>query len=178
MIQNVARELLVSMKVVGIAAVGIVLSAQTEPKRLQKADDAAISTAKVLPDWALALTERLRSCFYAPERFRAGPPLHVRVYLELRRDGTLAVAPRQVPGSSHGVDPSLVQSAIRAVEKCQPYSFLPRAHYVGGWDRLDVTFSTHMPGDTARNSTSNAGSTLPSGETPKWLQIMQPERKR
>ena len=38
--------------------------------------------------------------------------------------------------------PAIAESAIRAIQQCQPYTFLPQAEYVGGWDRLDITFSS------------------------------------
>jgi len=41
--------------------------------------------------------------------------------------------------SVHG--PAFAESAIRAIEQCQPYNFLPPSEYKGGWDFIDMTFT-------------------------------------
>ena len=157
------------LKVAFCGVILVLLTGQTasDPsRRAPKSDQAAAGPAKNTMNWASALQQRIRSCWHVSASFRTAPPVRVRVYFELRRDGTLAGPPRQVPTSDE--DPSLVQSAIRAVEECQPYSFLPQSEYVGGWNRLDITFDTGaMPLEAPSK-----------GEIPKSLQIMQPERKR
>jgi hypothetical protein len=164
-------------KVAFCGVILVLLAGQTtsDPsRRAPKSDQAVVGPAKNTMNWASALMERLRSCWYVHASLRNARPLQVRISFDLRRDGTLAGPPSQVPTSDG--DPSLVQSAIQAVEKCQPYSFLPQSEYVGGWDRLDVTFDTGKAPTTVGVPTSIE--TLNQGEIPKSLQIMQPERKR
>ncbi len=50
--------------------------------------------------------------------------------------------PRLLAGPPMANGPAIAESAIRAIQQCQPYTFLPQAEYVGGWDRLDITFSS------------------------------------
>ena len=47
----------------------------------------------------------------------------------------------EAPSGNPVVGVAFAQSAIRAIEQCQPYSFLPQAEYKGGWDYMDMTFS-------------------------------------
>lgn len=92
--------------------------------------------------WVGALQARIKQCWNVPAGVRDAENIEIRVYFELRKDGTVASQPRLLEGPRNAAGPAIAESAIRAIQQCQPYSFLPPAEYAGGWDRLDITFSS------------------------------------
>ena len=103
---------------------------------------AAGQAQKLSMSWVGALQARIKQCWNVPAGVRDAENIEVRVYFELRKDGTVASQPRLLAGPPNANGPAIGESAIRAIQQCQPYSFLPQAEYVGGWDRLDITFSS------------------------------------
>jgi len=103
---------------------------------------AAGQAQKLTMSWVGALQRRIGECWNMPVGIADGDKLEIRVYFELRRDGTLSGAPRlvSVSGATATSGPAASEGALRAIQQCQPYNFLPPAEYVGGWDRLDLTF--------------------------------------
>jgi outer membrane biosynthesis protein TonB len=103
---------------------------------------AAGQAQKLTMNWVGALQRRIGECWNMPVGIADGDKLEIRVYFELRRDGSLAGAPRlvSVSGATATSGPAASEGALRAIQQCQPYTFLPQAEYVGGWDRLDLTF--------------------------------------
>lgn len=97
---------------------------------------------KLTMSWVGALQARIKQCWNVPAGVRDAENIEIRVYFELRKDGTVASMPRLLAGPPTANGPAIAESAIRAIQQCQPYSFLPQAEYVGGWDRLDITFSS------------------------------------
>jgi outer membrane biosynthesis protein TonB len=97
---------------------------------------------KLTMSWVGALQARIKQCWNVPAGVRDAENIEIRVYFELRKDGSVASMPRLLAGTGHVAGPAIAESAIRAIQQCQPYSFLPQAEYVGGWDRLDITFSS------------------------------------
>jgi colicin import membrane protein len=97
---------------------------------------------KLTMSWVGALQARIRQCWNVPAGVRDADNIEIRVYFELRKDGTVASLPRLLAAPPAASGPAIAESAIRAIQQCQPYSFLPQAEYVGGWDRLDITFSS------------------------------------
>jgi outer membrane biosynthesis protein TonB len=97
---------------------------------------------KLTLSWVGALQARIRQCWNPPVGASSAENVEIRVFFELRKDGTLSSAPqlRQATGVASG--PAMVESTIRAIQQCQPYNFLPQAEYVGGWDQIDITFDT------------------------------------
>lgn len=93
--------------------------------------------------WLGALRAKLKQCWNVPAGVRDADSIEIRVAFELRRDGMLVGRPRLMQGPDRANGPAIVESAIRAVQQCQPYDFLPQSEYVGGWDYLDVTFNTN-----------------------------------
>lgn len=92
--------------------------------------------------WVGALQARIKQCWNVPAGVRDAENIEIRVYFELRKDGSVAGMPRLLEGSRNAAGPAIAESAIRAIQQCQPYSFLPPQEYAGGWDRLDITFSS------------------------------------
>lgn len=99
---------------------------------------------KLTMSWVGALQARIKQCWNVPAGVRDAEAIEIRVYFELRKDGSVATPPRllAVTGPPVTSGPAIAESAIRAIQQCQPYTFLPQAEYVGGWDRLDITFSS------------------------------------
>jgi colicin import membrane protein len=97
---------------------------------------------KLTMSWVGALQARIKQCWNVPAGVRDAENIEIRVYFELRKDGTVATLPRLLAGPPSANGPAIAESAIRAIQQCQPYSFLPQAEYAGGWDRLDITFSS------------------------------------
>lgn len=97
---------------------------------------------KLTMSWVGALQARIKQCWNVPAGVRDAENIEIRVYFELRKDGTVATTPRLLAGPPSASGPAIAESAIRAIQQCQPYSFLPQAEYAGGWDRLDITFSS------------------------------------
>ena len=92
--------------------------------------------------WVGALQARIKQCWNVPAGVRDAENIEIRVYFELRKDGSVAGMPRLLEGPRNAAGPAIAESAIRAIQQCQPYSFLPPQEYAGGWDRLDITFSS------------------------------------
>jgi colicin import membrane protein len=103
---------------------------------------AAGQAQRLTMSWVGALQARIKQCWNVPAGVRDAENIEVRVYFELRKDGTVAGPPRLLAGPPNAQGPAIGESAIRAIQQCQPYNFLPQAEYVGGWDRLDITFSS------------------------------------
>jgi colicin import membrane protein len=97
---------------------------------------------KLTMSWVGALQARIKQCWNVPAGVRDAENIEIRVYFELRKDGTVVSQPRLLAGPPSATGPAIAESAIRAIQQCQPYTFLPQAEYVGGWDRLDITFSS------------------------------------
>ena len=55
-------------------------------------------------------------------------------------NGRLAMKPILIEASASAKGPALMQSAISALEVCQPYQMLPADRY-GEWKVLDLTFT-------------------------------------
>ena len=97
---------------------------------------------KVTNGWIAGLQEHIRSCWAVPAGIRDADTMEVRILIKLNPNGTLQERPLLVeapPGAALG--PAFAESAIRAIEQCQPYNFLPQAQYRGGWDYMDLTFT-------------------------------------
>jgi hypothetical protein len=57
--------------------------------------------------------------------------------ISFKRDGTLASQPLILDASFLPGTPALIQSAVSALEKCQPYAELPKDKYKE-WKTLDL----------------------------------------
>ena len=55
-------------------------------------------------------------------------------------EGKLAAQPILIEASASAKGPALMQSAIAALEACQPYAMLPADRY-GEWKVLDLSFT-------------------------------------
>jgi hypothetical protein len=143
----IERPLLAVIRVVGVAAAGVLLSAQTVPYATRPVfvpGQLAPARPKHTFSWIPALNGHIRKCWSTADGVPPGP---MRIFFELRRNGTLAGPPRHISGAWDGASPPQVRRAIQAIEKCQPYSFLPQSEYAEGWDKIDVTFDFKPVGE-------------------------------
>ncbi len=92
--------------------------------------------------WAGQLTSHINACWLRPDGITTTDEIEVHISFELNPDGSLARGPTLIEASPHRLGPIFAESAIAAIKRCQPYSFLPADEYKGGWDKLDMTFST------------------------------------
>ena len=102
------------------------------------------SIAAKLPSEVVAeLRRHLRSCSKLPAEVAPTDAVRIRLRAVLAPDGTLARPPVliEAPPSTKGV--AIVQSAMSALEACQPYKMLPVDKYEE-WKVMDLSFT---PGD-------------------------------
>ncbi len=102
------------------------------------------SKANLTSDEIAKLKARLSVCWIPPVGITSAQGLNLLVRIELNPDGSLSAKPelQRVPASLSG--PALVESAMRALQQCQPYSFLPASKYEQ-WRILDLSFSPQGP---------------------------------
>jgi hypothetical protein len=101
----------------------------------------ADTPAGLTPSEAAALKQHLQKCWsFAGGDAGDSQKLKAVVRLALRPNGALAAAPVLLEASASAGGPKLVQAAITAVQRCEPYSFLPATKY-REWRVLDLHFS-------------------------------------
>jgi len=86
-----------------------------------------------------ALRARLRDCWDVPVGVRDARDLVVTVRIQFKKDGSLTSDPTVVNRSSQPVFQVASESALRAIRKCAPFSFLPPAKYEA-WKDVEVNF--------------------------------------
>ena len=85
-----------------------------------------------------ALKRKLRNNWSIPPGTL--PDMEVRIFITLRRDGTLAGPPQVQTKGSGGAYAALRDSVIRAINASQPFTMLRPEHYEV-WHELDATFT-------------------------------------
>jgi outer membrane biosynthesis protein TonB len=108
--------------------------------------NAALGLAKgnanaMVATWKGAFVGAVRRCFNFPYNGRDADQFEVDIDIQLRRDGTVASTPVVVAvrGPSNSVGVAMGESARRAIEQCQAYSFLPKEQY-DTWKFIPMTF--------------------------------------
>ena len=99
-----------------------------------------------LASWQIAFQEAVSRCFNPPPYNGVDEDkVEVDVDIQLRPDGSLAAMPNAVAmrGPSRAVNLTMAENAKRAVENCQPYSFLPKNRY-NEWKLVGTTFNLKM----------------------------------
>jgi colicin import membrane protein len=95
----------------------------------------------IVATWKGRFVSAVKTCFNFPYNGQDADQFEVDIDINMKPDGTLAVAPVviAVRGSSKSVAEALGESARRAVQQCQPYSFLPKEQYET-WKYIPMTF--------------------------------------
>jgi hypothetical protein len=83
-------------------------------------------------------------CWVAPPGVPSTPGFDVLLRFALNPDGTLGARPELIRAPASLAGPPLVDSAKRALQKCQPYAGLPADKYKD-WKVLDLTFTAEGP---------------------------------
>ena len=120
-----------------------------EPRRLAAAGDALNTTpslgarttnAPTLSQNEIdALRARIQECWNPPAGAADARDLAVLVRIQFNQDGSLAGEPRLISRVSAGYQQIAAESAIRAVRRCAPYTFMPAAKYES-WKDVEVNF--------------------------------------
>jgi colicin import membrane protein len=86
-----------------------------------------------------ALRARIQQCWSPPVGLADARDLVVVVRIQFNRDGSLSRDPSLSNSASHAMFQIAAESALRAVRRCAPYSFMPAAKY-DTWKDVEVTF--------------------------------------
>jgi hypothetical protein len=103
-------------------------------------DAPALKEADLAPGFVAAFRSHLKTCSKLPASVAASDNLKIKLRVFMTPDGKLAAAPILIEASASAKGPLLMQSAISALQACQPYDMLPADRY-GEWKELDLSFS-------------------------------------
>jgi outer membrane biosynthesis protein TonB len=103
--------------------------------------DATASTAADVASNVVAEFRRhLKTCSKLPASVGPSDNIIIKLRVLMTPDGRLARDPILIEASASAKGPLLMQSAIGALQACQPYAMLPADRY-GEWKVLDLSFS-------------------------------------
>jgi outer membrane biosynthesis protein TonB len=103
-------------------------------------DAPASQTADIASTLITEFRRRLRTCSKLPASVAPSDPIRIKLRVLMAPDGKLAADPILIEASASAKGPALMQSAIAALEACQPYSMLPADRY-GEWKVFDLSFT-------------------------------------
>jgi hypothetical protein len=86
------------------------------------------------------LKTQVSKCWVVPTGVPSTPGFDVLLRVALRPDGTLGAPPELIRAPASLAGPPLVDSAKRALQKCQPYGPLPAEKYQD-WKILELSFT-------------------------------------
>jgi outer membrane biosynthesis protein TonB len=86
-----------------------------------------------------ALRARIQQCWNPPAGAADAKDLVVLIRIQFKQDGSLAAQPALMNRGSGSYFQVAAESALRAVVRCAPYTFLPVAKY-DAWKDVEVTF--------------------------------------
>jgi hypothetical protein len=118
------------------------------------------NAAKLSSDEIAEFKEHLKKCWAPPAGVPDIKKLKAVIRVSLRPDGQLMGKPALLAASASLSGPALVESAMRALAQCQPYTILPAQKYKE-WKLLDLNFSQDDILDVS--SSQNGGKTGPKG---------------
>ena len=82
----------------------------------------------------------LRTCSKLSASLTAADDVKVKLRVMMTTQGKLAAEPILIEATASAKGPLLMQSAISALQACQPYAMLPADRY-GEWKVLDLSFT-------------------------------------
>jgi len=103
-------------------------------------DAPASQNADVASSVVAAFRRHLRTCSKLPATLKGSDDVRVKLRVFMGQDGRLAAEPVLIEASASIKGPLLMQSAISALQACQPYAMLPLDRY-GEWKVLDLSFT-------------------------------------
>jgi hypothetical protein len=102
--------------------------------------DAASTTANVQSSVVAEFRRHLKTCSKLPDSVAASDNVKIKLRVLMTPEGRLAARPAVIEASASMKGPLLMQSAIEALEACQPFTMLPVDRY-GEWKVLDLDFT-------------------------------------
>jgi hypothetical protein len=90
----------------------------------------------------------LKTCSTLPKSIVPSDKVAVKLRVQMTPDGRLAADPALIEASASMKGPLLAQSAISALQACQPYAMLPADKY-NEWKILDLSFTPQDFGDAS-----------------------------
>jgi len=103
-------------------------------------DATASSAANIASSVVAEFRRHLKTCSRLPVSIGPSDNVIIKLRVQLTPDGRLARDPILIEASASTKGPLLMQSAIGALQACQPYAMLPSERY-GEWKVLDLSFS-------------------------------------
>lgn len=103
--------------------------------------DAMASTkADIASNLVAEFRRHLRTCSTLPKSIAPSDVVKLKLRVFMTPEGRLATDPVLLEASASAKGPALMQSAISALQACQPYAMLPADRY-GEWKVLDLGFT-------------------------------------
>jgi hypothetical protein len=103
-------------------------------------DDAASKAADIASSLVTEFRRHLKTCLKLPGSIAPSDKLRIVLRAFMTPEGKLATEPVLIEASASPKGPALMQSAISALQSCQPYAMLPQDRY-GEWKMLDLSFT-------------------------------------
>ena len=103
-------------------------------------DSPAAKTADVASSIVTGFRRHLKTCAKLPPSIVPSDTVMIKLRVLMTPEGRLAAEPILIEASASAKGPALMQSAIRALQACQPYAMLPADRY-GEWKVLDLSFT-------------------------------------
>ena len=103
-------------------------------------DDAASKAADIVSSLVTEFRRHLKTCLKLPGSIAPSDKLRIVLRAFMTPEGKLATEPVLIEASASPKGPALMQSAISALQSCQPYAMLPADRY-GEWKVLDLSFT-------------------------------------
>jgi len=103
-------------------------------------DAMASRTADIAADLITEFRNHLKTCATLPKSIAPSDKVAIKLRVLMTPDGRLAAEPILIEASASAKGPILMQSAIQALQACQPYAMLPADRY-GEWKKLDLSFT-------------------------------------
>jgi outer membrane biosynthesis protein TonB len=105
------------------------------------ADTNASTTADINSSLIAEFRRHLRTCSKLPASIARSDEIEIKLRVVMTPEGRLAAEPNPI-GVKHPSEngPALLQSAVAALQACQPYTMLPKDRY-GEWKVIDLTFT-------------------------------------
>jgi len=103
-------------------------------------DAPATQKADVGTDSISEFRRHLKTCATLPKEIAPSDKVAIKLRVLMTPEGRLAAEPVLIEASASMKGPLLMQSAIHALQACQPYAMLPADRY-REWKVLDLTFT-------------------------------------
>jgi hypothetical protein len=103
-------------------------------------DAPASKTADIQSSLVTEFRRHLKTCSKLPGTIAPSDKIKITLRVLMTLEGKLAAEPLLIEASASAKGPALMQSAISALQACQPYAMLPADRY-GEWKVLDLSFT-------------------------------------